>query len=235
LEAESLNKIYIASSRELSAEFWDNLSSASISRSECITSQVQLEELSKNLIEGTRIFFPHWSWIIPSEIYSLHECVMFHMTDLPFGRGGSPLQNLLISGLEETVISAFRCVKDLDGGPVYSKVPLSLNGAANEIFKRVDSIISRQILDLINNPVEPIPQTGEPTYFTRRTAAQSTFSEDLAIKDIHRMIRALDAPGYRKANIKYVKLTYYFTNAHLDDGQLCASVRIVQESDQEKT
>lgn len=37
------------------------------------------------------IFFIHWSWIVPSVILEKFECVCFHMTDLPFGRGGSPL------------------------------------------------------------------------------------------------------------------------------------------------
>ena len=42
-----------------------------------------------------KIFIPHWSFIIPKEIYQNFECILFHMTDLPFGRGGSPLQNLI--------------------------------------------------------------------------------------------------------------------------------------------
>jgi len=36
------------------------------------------------------VFFPHWSWMIPKKIYDNFECVVFHMTDLPFGR----VQNL---------------------------------------------------------------------------------------------------------------------------------------------
>jgi len=40
------------------------------------------------------IFFPHWSTHIPSAIYSNFNCIIFHMTDLPYGRGGSPLQIL---------------------------------------------------------------------------------------------------------------------------------------------
>ena len=35
------------------------------------------------------IFFPHWSWMIPADIYENFECIVFHMTDLPFGRGPS--------------------------------------------------------------------------------------------------------------------------------------------------
>lgn len=42
------------------------------------------------------IFLPHWSYIIPREITDNWECVVFHMTDLPYGRGGSPLQNLIV-------------------------------------------------------------------------------------------------------------------------------------------
>ena len=37
------------------------------------------------------VLFPHWSYIIPKNITDNFECVVFHMTDLPYGRGGSPL------------------------------------------------------------------------------------------------------------------------------------------------
>jgi methionyl-tRNA formyltransferase len=45
------------------------------------------------------VFFPHWSHRIDSAIFERFECVIFHMTDLPFGRGGSPLQNLIARGI----------------------------------------------------------------------------------------------------------------------------------------
>ena len=37
------------------------------------------------------IFFPYWSWKITPEIYEKYQCIGFHITDLPYGRGGSPL------------------------------------------------------------------------------------------------------------------------------------------------
>ncbi|WP_238446377.1 hypothetical protein [Desulforamulus ruminis] len=67
------------------------------------------------------IFFPYWSYVIPKSIYEKFECVIFHMTDVPFGRGGSPLQNLVARGIYETKISALRCEEFLDAGPVYLK------------------------------------------------------------------------------------------------------------------
>ena len=44
------------------------------------------------------IFFPHWNWKIEPEIYLRYECVVFHTAPLPYGRGGSPIQNLIING-----------------------------------------------------------------------------------------------------------------------------------------
>lgn len=69
------------------------------------------------------IFFPHWSYLIPPAIHEGWECIIFHMTDLPYGRGGSPLQNLIQRGHRETMLTALRCVAELDAGPIYLKRP----------------------------------------------------------------------------------------------------------------
>ena len=57
-----------------------------------------------NDFNPTKIFIPHWSYIIPEEIFSAYDCIVFHMTDLPFGRGGSPLQNLIKAKFKKTKI-----------------------------------------------------------------------------------------------------------------------------------
>ena len=65
------------------------------------------EDLTYTSIKGfdhIYIFFIHWSWLIPKEIYENYECIVFHMTDLPFGRGGSPLQNLIEKRICKTKI-----------------------------------------------------------------------------------------------------------------------------------
>ena len=43
-------------------------------------------------INVKNIYFIHWSNIVSSSIYKKFNCISFHMTDLPYGRGGSPLQ-----------------------------------------------------------------------------------------------------------------------------------------------
>jgi hypothetical protein len=52
---------------------------------------------------------PHWSHLIPESIWGPCPTVIFHMTDLPYGRGGSPLQNLIQRGHSSTMLTALRC------------------------------------------------------------------------------------------------------------------------------
>ena len=42
------------------------------------------------------VFFTHWNWIVESEIHDNFNCVVFHTAPLPYGRGGSPIQNLIL-------------------------------------------------------------------------------------------------------------------------------------------
>ncbi|MGG3804445.1 hypothetical protein [Metabacillus fastidiosus] len=68
------------------------------------------------------------------------------MTDLPFGRGGSLLQNLIVRGIYETKISAIKCVKELDAGQIYVKESLFLYGNVKEIYLRAFVKIEELIL-----------------------------------------------------------------------------------------
>jgi methionyl-tRNA formyltransferase len=89
------------------------------------------EELTRGKIRAINprfIFFLHWSWKVPHEIVDGCECVCFHMTDVPYGRGGSPLQNLIVRGHKETKVTALRMTREIDAGAVYLKEPLSLEG-----------------------------------------------------------------------------------------------------------
>ena len=114
------------------------------------------------------VFVPFWSWYIPPEIYEKWECIIFHMTDLPYGRGGSPLQNLIATGHKDTMISAIRCVKEIDAGPIYMQMPLMLEGTADEIYDDADRIIRKLMIPYIER-VRPafVTQTGPVTYFQK--------------------------------------------------------------------
>jgi len=172
------------------------------------------------------IFVPHWSHIIPPEVFERFECIIFHMTDVPYGRGGSPLQNLIVRGHKETVMSAIRCLEELDAGPVYLKRPLSLYGTAEEIFLRADALIEEMIVELIQNPRKPQPQTGEVTTFKRRKPEDGDWSEASSLQEVFDWIRMLDAEGYPPAFVRVGPWKLFFTRANLTTDAVFADVRI---------
>jgi methionyl-tRNA formyltransferase len=79
------------------------------------------------------IFFLHWSDKVPVEIFNTYECICFHMTEVPYGRRGSPLQNLILKGHRRTKVTALRMIEDFDAGPVYKQEELSLEVNTEEI------------------------------------------------------------------------------------------------------
>lgn len=98
--------------------------------------QLTLENVKK--INPRYLFFLHWSWKVPKEIIKNYRCVCFYMTDVPYERGGSPLQNLIIRGHRTTKLTALKMAEAFDAGPVYLKKPLSLEGRAEEIYLRAN-------------------------------------------------------------------------------------------------
>ncbi len=188
------------------------------------------EELTINhlaSIQPKYIFFPHWSYKVPAEIIKRYECVCFHETDVPYGRGGSPLQNLIEKGHKDTVVTALRMVEDFDAGPVYTKHPLSLLGLAEEIYIRTATIVFDMIGEIVIHNPTPIPQTGEPTVFKRRTPEQSAIPQNLnTLVALFDHIRMLDAEEYPHAFLQYGNFRIEFTRPALRTKHLEATVRI---------
>lgn len=176
------------------------------------------------------VFFPHWSYIISSKIYCKYECVVFHMTDLPYGRGGSPLQNLIVRGHTETKISALRVSKGIDTGDIYLKEKLLLNGKARDIFIRASNLIGDIIKNIIDNQITPTPQQGEVVRFERRKPNQSDIKSLSSLSLVYDYIRMLDAPGYPKAFLETEYFKFEFTNADISNpDEIIANVRIIKK------
>ena len=178
-------------------------------------------ELKKEVIDNINpkwLFLPHWSWIIPPEIYQNYTCIVFHITDLPFGRGGSPLQNLIFKKIYETKISALKVTEKLDAGPIYLKENFYIGlGSAEEIFIRASEIIFFKMIPFIitKNPI-PKEQSGNITIFKRRKPEESDLaSVDLSsLSDFYDYIRMLDGEGYPKAFTNFSEFTMEFSEVH---------------------
>lgn len=196
-----------------------------------VTGREQLDPQQLTAFAPDFIFFPHWSWKIPPEVHERFVAIIFHMTDVPFGRGGSPLQNLIRRGYRETKLTALRCVAALDAGPVYLKRPLSLFGTAEEIFMRAAALMEEMIVEIVTERPQPTKQVGEPVTFKRLGPDDGNLAGATSIEQLFDFIRMLDADGYPPAFVTAGPYRFEFSRASLTPGEVIADVRIRRDDD----
>ncbi len=187
------------------------------------------DELSLETVQRINpelIFFLHWSWFVPKDIFNNYQCVCFHMTDVPYGRGGSPLQNLIVRGHTHTKLTALQMTEQVDAGPVYMKEELSLEGNAEEIFLRATRLAASMMIRIVEEKPTPIPQSGEPVIFRRRKPKESEIPASSSLGSIYDFIRMLDAEEYPKAFIAHQGYKFEFHRAALNKGKIEADVTI---------
>lgn len=218
----------VASSRPWNRGLGERLTARTGHRFVQATSAVELDSALAQVPDARYLFFPHWSSRIPARVWQRFETVIFHMTDLPYGRGGSPLQNLIVRGHTGTMISALQCVEQVDAGSVYLRAPLSLEGSAEEILLRADAVIENMIVEMVNREPVAAPQVGTPTIFERRTPEASALPAELSLERVYDHIRMLDAQGYPPAYLDVGPLRFEFTRAGRRSDRVEASVVIRQ-------
>jgi len=118
------------------------------------------------------IITPGWSWYIPKEILEYCPCVTFHPGKLPKDRGGSPIQNQMRNGEKWTYVNVMKQEEGLDEGGLYLKKKISLDGYADDVWKRMTSagvLLTKDYLrGMGSGSLKPMPQPNEePTIYKR--------------------------------------------------------------------
>lgn len=170
------------------------------------------------------IFFPHWNARIPPEIFERWECVVFHTAPLPFGRGGSPIQNLIERGFSSSPVHALRAVEEMDAGPILTTRQVDLSGSLREIFSRVGVLVGDMIVELLESPIVAKEQEGSVFKFQRRLASASLISGRESSIEIYDKIRMVDYEDYPRAHILFGSYKLVFTNAEIDGEEVSATV-----------
>ncbi len=173
------------------------------------------QKISK--IKPDIILFYGWSSKIKKDIYEKYKSFMLHPSPLPRYRGGSPLQNQIISGEKSSAVTIFKINEILDGGDIYFQKKMSLNGRLNQIFDKMVKLGTEGTLKIINRKkIKIIKQNHrKASFYKRRRPEQSeiTLSEikNKSAKYIYNKIRMLEDP-YPNAFIKLGKKKLFIKN-----------------------
>jgi len=166
------------------------------------------------------IFFPDWSWIVPTEILTDYKCICFHESNLPKFRGGSPIQNQIVRGIKKTKTTAFVMTEKLDAGDILLQQDLSLSGSIDDIFSRMQQNDYEMIIKIIAGKYKVKKQRGTSTVYKRRKPEESEIKHlNFSKSYLYDFIRMLGDP-YPNAFIKIGKRKILFKAAKYDGRNL---------------
>jgi methionyl-tRNA formyltransferase len=228
MSASTQRKYLVIGCRPWNQKLFDEVVSKHEGEWHFIGSREELIPATVRAIAPRFVFFLHWSWKVPDEIVDGFECVCFHMTDVPYGRGGSPLQNLIARGHKDTMVTALRMTHEFDAGPVYLKEPLTLEGRAEDIYIRAGETAARMIARIVQAEIVPVPQTGDVVMFKRRQPEDSDIARIQSLPELYDHIRMLDAEDYPHAFLELGVFRFEFARAAQHPDRIVAEVSITR-------
>jgi len=166
------------------------------------------------------ILFCGWSELVRLDIYNVIECWCYHPSSLPKFRGGSPIQNQIISGLAKTNGSLFRMSNEIDAGDIIWQEPLDLSGDLSIIFTNLSENLHRLLSICLGQRIKNnnfyLPQAQKDgSYYRRRKPEQSRITKaelvNMTGKELYDFVRCLQYP-YPQAYIEIDGHRFYLDN-----------------------
>ena len=188
------------------------------------TKELEFEKVKK--FNPDFIMFPHWSHKVEEKIISKFTCICFHSAPLPYGRGGSPIQNMIKRGFKETELCSLIMTNEFDAGPILLRTKFKLDGSLDRILDRMYSLSANQIKKIKSENLKPKQQVGDVVNFKRLSQMDNELNLDKNNSEIYDQIRMLDSEYYPKSYLKLEDKIIEFFDAKYIDGVVEAKIKI---------
>ena len=188
-----------------------------------------ISSLDSPLPDVDFIFLFRWPHIVSSELVNSTRAkwVVFHTSELPRGRGGSPLQNQILEGKFLSRVNALELSDVVDAGRIYASQDVSLQGTADDIWLAIAQAAAKLAQRVVHGAL-PYEQLGEVTRYKRRK--NNHLPSEGTPAEIHRFVQMLDGEGYPGAHVDYGNLRITFSRSSFRDGRiLCDAVITLRE------
>jgi len=154
-----------------------------------------------DLVNGDICFLLSCTRIIENEYLKLNKHnIVVHASDLPYGKGFSPIQWQILQGKDEIILTLIEAVEKCDAGPYYLKSNIVFDGTELYIELRekiAENIILMCVKYILNiDKLKPINQTGEESIFRRRTIKDDEIDIDKTIAQQFNHFRIADNDNF---------------------------------------
>jgi len=113
--------------------------------------------------------------------------LVVHESDLPYGKGFSPIQWQILEGKNEITFTLFEATENVDAGAIYAQKNVNFSGY--ELFDEIRSIQGEKTIELIREFIERYPnvskkqQIGSESIYPRRTNEDDRLNAHKTIKE----------------------------------------------------
>ena len=153
--------------------------------------------------EGELCFMLSCSKLVKPEILARnrHNLVV-HESDLPKGKGWSPMTWQVLERAEAIPVTLFEAVELVDSGPVYLKDTMALEGheLADELRSRQAEVTLRLCREFVQGYPEivrlGVEQVGDESFYQRRRPEDSQLDPHKSIAEQFNLLRVVDNERY---------------------------------------
>ena len=145
-----------------------------------------------------------WQRLIPNKILeTIKICgIGSHGSSelLPKGRGRSPVNWSIIEGKKQFILQLFMLTPEIDDGDIVYHETFDINewDTCKTIYYKTSVVMKRALLKLIpnilSNNFSRTPQSGEPSFYPKRTPDDGLIDWNKPLEEIHNFVKALAKP-----------------------------------------
>ena len=136
----------------------------------------------------------------PDVISRNRRNLVVHESDLPAGRGFSPVQWQILNGQNAIPICLFEAVGEPDSGPVIYRDTMTFEGheLSSEIRRQQGEKTVELCLRFMKEQAPPVgePQSGEASAYPRRTGEDSRLDPERSIAEQFDLLRVVDNENF---------------------------------------
>ena len=167
---------------------------------ENFTKNLRVFEKSSEIESGDILFILSCDKILKQNKFKKHKNnIVIHASDLPKGRGWNPWSWEIESGANFLTLTLFEADSEVDSGSWYLKDRINLDGKEliNDIRKKIVTKEIEMIVEYLSKyPMESNLQSGEKTFYSKRSRKDQELNVDKSINEQFNKLRVCDNERY---------------------------------------
>ena len=171
-------------------------------KTQSLKHEISLKNNIKDITNGDILFLISVNEIVKSEIRTrFTHTLVIHGSDLPEGRGWSPVIWQVFQGSKKITVTLFEASKKVDTGDIWEKQTFELEG--HELYDEINEKLFETELSLMNyalknyNKITPTKQPdSKSAHFKKRTPEDSELDINKTIAEQFDLMRIADPNRY---------------------------------------